>query len=197
MERMRRPIVHVQLMPEEHECVVREGSGSGGSAAGLGLSSSLEQTAETEQMFPKMKVPKFVTLQPGFGKNLKSKVVEVRFPEIPKKSRKAALHQRHLRHMYDATLTNMAVSKRHDVCLPDAPLKKRQKAAGLPVSQAYTFSHLYLRPAATTINSALSERKAKVRRSKTRDPLSLEDVCQQTDVQVSKQYVWLYVINTL
>ncbi|CAL8300059.1 unnamed protein product [Merluccius merluccius] len=59
-----------------------------------------------------MKVPKFVTLQPSFGKNLKSKVVEVRFPEIPKKSRKAALHQRHLRHMYDASLTNMAVSKR-------------------------------------------------------------------------------------
>ncbi|KAG7262915.1 hypothetical protein CRUP_025749 [Coryphaenoides rupestris] len=54
-------------------------------------------------------------MQPSFGENLKSKVVEeevVRFPEILKMGRKAAIHQRHLRHMYDVSLTNMAVCKR-------------------------------------------------------------------------------------
>ena len=39
-------------------------------------------------------------------------LLKLRFPDIPKKSRKAAMHQRHLRHMYDASLTNMVVSRR-------------------------------------------------------------------------------------
>ncbi|CAL8285442.1 unnamed protein product, partial [Arctogadus glacialis] len=96
--------------PEEQDSVSTPGSGSGGSGAEPAFSSTLEQ--EAERMFPKMKVPRFAALRPGFGVNLESKVVEVlRFPDIPKKSRKAAMHQRHLRHMYDASLTNMAVSR--------------------------------------------------------------------------------------
>ncbi|XP_056465857.1 uncharacterized protein si:ch211-130h14.4 [Gadus chalcogrammus] len=97
--------------PEEQDSVRTPESGSGGSGAEPAFSSTLEQ--EAERMFPKMKVPRFAALQPGFGVNLESKVVEVlRFPDIPKKSRKAAMHQRHLRHMYDASLINMAVSRR-------------------------------------------------------------------------------------
>ncbi|XP_030234100.1 uncharacterized protein LOC115559478 [Gadus morhua] len=194
--------------PEEQDSVSTPESGSGGSGAEPAFSSTLEQ--EAERMFPKMKVPRFAALQPGFGVNLESKVVEVlRFPDIPKKSRKAAMHQRHLRHMYDASLTNMAVSRRlldgerDTLGRPEAAASQEpvQSVSSRGSTQEKTESSrasgqpcLFLltslpSPSAQSRPIRSPREKSRmssqrIHRFKTRDPLSLEDVCRQRDVQI-------------
>ncbi|XP_078145018.1 uncharacterized protein LOC144542376 [Centroberyx gerrardi] len=97
--------------PPSQSSLLERGPGSGESSAELLLSSSQEKE-ETEQMFPKMKVPTFVTLQPNFLRNLKTKMPQLIIPEIPEKSRKAEIYLRRLRQMHDVSLTNMAFSQR-------------------------------------------------------------------------------------
>ncbi|XP_055721976.1 uncharacterized protein si:ch211-130h14.4 isoform X2 [Salvelinus fontinalis] len=85
--------------------------GSGENSAACLFSQQQEQDY-TEQMFPKVKVPKFATLQPSFLKNLKTVMPAVGVEEIPEKSKRAEMTVRMLRHMHSQSLTNMAVSQR-------------------------------------------------------------------------------------
>ncbi|KAK2824147.1 hypothetical protein Q5P01_021322 [Channa striata] len=71
-----------------------------------------QDTEEIEQMFPKMKVPTFATLQPEFVRNFQSTMCDLIIPETPKKSRKAEIYLRRLRQMHDLCLTNMLFSQR-------------------------------------------------------------------------------------
>ncbi|XP_042161549.1 uncharacterized protein si:ch211-130h14.4 [Oncorhynchus tshawytscha] len=84
--------------------------GAGKNSAAFLLSQ--QEQDYTEQMFPKMKVPKFATLQPSFLKNLKTVMPTVGVEEIPEKSKRAEMTVRMLRHMHSQSLTNMAVSQR-------------------------------------------------------------------------------------
>ncbi|XP_029558741.1 uncharacterized protein LOC115155875 [Salmo trutta] len=85
--------------------------GAGENSAAFLLSQQQEQDY-TEQMFPKVKVPKFATLQPSFLKNLKTVMPTLGVEEIPEKSKRAEMTVRMLRHMHSLSLTNMAVSQR-------------------------------------------------------------------------------------
>ncbi|XP_031655772.1 uncharacterized protein si:ch211-130h14.4 [Oncorhynchus kisutch] len=84
--------------------------GAGENSAAFLLSQ--QEQDYTEQMFPKVKVPKFATLQPSFLKNLKTVMPTVGVEEIPEKSKRAEMTVRMLRHMHSQSLTNMAVSQR-------------------------------------------------------------------------------------
>ncbi|XP_059215943.1 uncharacterized protein si:ch211-130h14.4 [Centropristis striata] len=122
----RRPAANLMIQyktPEQHLCtaedgghedhcrLLEQGSGSGESSAEMIFSCSWEKD-EIEQMFPKMKVPTFATLQPNFMRNFQSKMPDLILSEIPEKSRKAEIYVRRLRQMHGLCLTNMAFSQR-------------------------------------------------------------------------------------
>ncbi|XP_055722059.1 uncharacterized protein si:ch211-130h14.4 isoform X3 [Salvelinus fontinalis] len=100
--------------------------GSGENSAACLFSQQQEQDY-TEQMFPKVKVPKFATLQPSFLKNLKTVMPAVGVEEIPEKSKRAEMTVRMLRHMHSQSLTNMAVSQRRSMYFRVFTLTKRRR----------------------------------------------------------------------
>ncbi|XP_024916949.1 uncharacterized protein LOC112487887 [Cynoglossus semilaevis] len=65
-----------------------------------------------EQMFPKIKVPTFTSLQPSVMKNFQSKMPDLTIPAVPEKSRKAEVYFGCLRQMHQTCLSNMLFSQR-------------------------------------------------------------------------------------
>ncbi|XP_029926978.1 uncharacterized protein LOC115372950 [Myripristis murdjan] len=202
--------------PPSQSSLLERGSGSGQSSAELLLSGSKEEE-ETEQMFPKMKVPTFVSLQPNFLGNLKSKIPQLIIPEIPEKSRKADIYLGWLRHMHDISIENMIFSQRlldrerDSLCwqeersvqdlVPcifpsiDSKQKKTSQAYQTPLQPLKRPGSVQRDPPQVPqqrgkISSAscqcleTTDWDTAVCRSRTPDPLSMEDVCQQKHVEV-------------
>ncbi|KAJ8418044.1 hypothetical protein AAFF_G00137530 [Aldrovandia affinis] len=72
-----------------------------------------QERDEIEQMFPKVHVPKFVTLQPGFLDQFKpSTLCQLKVCEPPQKTRTTELGLRKLHLMYSRSFTNIAISQR-------------------------------------------------------------------------------------
>ncbi|XP_070834171.1 uncharacterized protein [Chaetodon trifascialis] len=94
-----------------HSRLLEQAPGSVERSQELTVGGSQEKD-EFEQMFPKMKVPTFATLQPNFMRNFQSKMPDLIIPEIPEKSRKAEVYLSQLRQMRDLCLANMAFSQR-------------------------------------------------------------------------------------
>ncbi|KAG7512569.1 hypothetical protein JOB18_033195 [Solea senegalensis] len=76
-----------------------------------GSGESKEKDA-VEQMFFKMKVPTFTTLQPNIMRIFQSKMPDLIIAEIPEKSRKAEIYLRRLRQMHHLCLNNMSICQR-------------------------------------------------------------------------------------
>ncbi|XP_033468312.1 uncharacterized protein LOC117247839 [Epinephelus lanceolatus] len=193
--------------------LLEQGSGSTESSVELIFSGNQEKD-EIEQMFPKMKVPTFATLQPNFMRSFQSKMPDLIIPEVPEKSRKAEIYLRRLRHMYALCLTNMAVSQRlldretdslcwqeeggnQDLMLPSIESKqgKTGKTNQPPpcspkqpkVIQNDRLSSPWHLSRTTSASHQCSETlvwDTAVCCCKTPDPLSIEDVCQQKHVEV-------------
>ncbi|XP_028459819.1 uncharacterized protein si:ch211-130h14.4 isoform X3 [Perca flavescens] len=194
---------------EDHSRLSEQGSGS----AELIFSGSREKD-EIEQMFPKMKVPTFATLQPNFMKNFQSKMPDLISLEIPEKSRKAEIYLRRLRQMHDLCLTNMASSQRlldretdslcwqeergnQDLMLPGIDSKQgktsqtNQPPLCSPKQPRSVRNDRPSRPQQSGRMTSASHRDLEtlvwdsaVCRRKTPDPLSIEDVCQQKHVEI-------------
>ncbi|XP_035257085.1 uncharacterized protein si:ch211-130h14.4 isoform X1 [Anguilla anguilla] len=72
-----------------------------------------QERAEIEQMFPKVTVPKFATLQPGFLEQFKPRTLsQLKICEPPQKTRETELSVLKLRLMHSRSLTNMAATQR-------------------------------------------------------------------------------------
>ncbi|XP_055018326.1 uncharacterized protein si:ch211-130h14.4 isoform X2 [Boleophthalmus pectinirostris] len=71
---------------------------------------SLEKD-EFEQLFPKKKMPTFVTLQPNFMRSFQCTLPKLISFEIPKKSRKADMYLKQVKDMHALCLTNMKFSQ--------------------------------------------------------------------------------------
>ncbi|GLD68530.1 uncharacterized protein AKAME5_001984300 [Lates japonicus] len=193
--------------------VLEQGSGSGESLTKQILSGSQEKDA-IEQMFPKMKVPTFATLQPNIMRNFQSKMPDLIIPEIPEKSRKAEIYLKQLRRMHDLCLTNMAFSQRlldretdslcwqeeqgvQDVVLPSINSKQEEMSQSNqpPLSsRKHPTSVQNDRPSCPQQLSRVTSASHQCFETlvldtaaccrKTPDPLSIEDVCQQKHIQI-------------
>ncbi|XP_040906335.1 uncharacterized protein si:ch211-130h14.4 [Toxotes jaculatrix] len=196
-----------------HSRLLEQGSGSGESSAELIFSGSQEKDS-IEQMFPKMKVPTFATLQPNIMRNFQSKMPDLIIPEIPEKSRKAEIYLRRLRQMHHLCLTNMAFSQRlldretdllcwqeerdvQDLVLPSINSKqgKTSQTNQPPLSSPKQPTSVQNdRPSCPQQLSRMTSAshpcfetlvlETAVCCCKTPDPLSIEDVCQQKHIRV-------------
>ncbi|XP_061084891.1 uncharacterized protein si:ch211-130h14.4 [Conger conger] len=72
-----------------------------------------QERAEIEQMFPKVPMPKFATLQPEFLEQFKPRgLSQLKIYEPPEKTRTTELSVQKLRLMHSRSLTNMAATQR-------------------------------------------------------------------------------------
>ncbi|XP_034753422.1 uncharacterized protein si:ch211-130h14.4 isoform X2 [Etheostoma cragini] len=212
---------------EKHPCTAEEGEHEehsrwrlptllieNGSGSAELISGGSQEKDEVEQMFPKMKAPTFATLQPNFMKNFQSKMPDLIFPEIPKKSKKAEIYLRRLRQMHDLCLTNMVSSQRlldretdslcwqeeqgnQDLMLPGIDSKQgkvsqtNQPPLCSPKQPRSVRNDRPSHPQQLVRMTSASHRDletlvwdAAACRHKTPDPLSIEDVCQQKPVKI-------------
>ncbi|XP_018515622.1 uncharacterized protein si:ch211-130h14.4 [Lates calcarifer] len=193
--------------------LLEQGSGSGESLTKQILSGSQEKDA-IEQMFPKMKVPTFATLQPNIMRNFQSKMPDLIIPEIPEKSRKAEIYLKQLRRMHDLCLTNMTFSQRlldretdllcwqeeqgvQDLVLPSInskqgemsqsnqpPLSSRKQPTSVQNDQTSCPQQLSQVISASHQCFETLVLDTAVCCCRTPDPLSIEDVCQQKHIQI-------------
>ncbi|KAJ0005065.1 hypothetical protein NQD34_011279 [Periophthalmus magnuspinnatus] len=104
-----------QLCTEETDTasdsrLAERGSESGQCVSEEAFGGSLKKD-EFEQMFPKMKMPTFLTLQPNFMRSFECTLPQSISLEIPKKSRKTDMYLKQIKDMYKLCLTNMKFSQ--------------------------------------------------------------------------------------
>ncbi|XP_035462598.2 uncharacterized protein si:ch211-130h14.4 isoform X2 [Scophthalmus maximus] len=196
-----------------HSRLLEQGSGPGERSADLISGGSQEKDA-IEQMFPKMKVPTFATLQPNIMRRFQSRMPDSTTPEIPEKSRKAEIYLRRLRQMHRLCLTNMAFSQRLLDRETDSPCWREEEGVqdlmfpGENSEQGKTnqtnLPPLIALKQPTSVQKHSRPRKTSARcmkiktthvlrlwfgtqqscRRETPDPLSIEDVCRQKHIQI-------------
>ncbi|XP_036403153.1 uncharacterized protein si:ch211-130h14.4 [Megalops cyprinoides] len=109
------PIVQITVDEGSHQeqTVLSEGEAGDSDTALHPQGKHPQEQDEMEQMFPKLQVPKFVTLQPGFLDQFKPSILpELRICDPPQKRRKAGSNLKKLHLMHSLSLTNMATSQR-------------------------------------------------------------------------------------
>ncbi|KAG7462720.1 hypothetical protein MATL_G00187690 [Megalops atlanticus] len=109
------PIVQITVDEGSHQeqTVLSEEEAGDSDAALHPQGKHPQEQDEMEQMFPKLQVPKFVTLQPGFLDQFKPSVLpELRICDPPQKRRRAGSNLKKLHLMHSLSLTNMATSQR-------------------------------------------------------------------------------------
>ncbi|XP_026211898.1 uncharacterized protein si:ch211-130h14.4 [Anabas testudineus] len=196
-----------------HSRLIEEGSGSEEIPAEL-IYDGVQESNETDQMFPKIKVPTFATLQPNFTKKLQRKMPDLIIPEIPERSRRAEIYLGRLKQMHELCLINMAFSQRlldkdsdwlcwqeehsvQDLVLPhiDSKQEKRRQTIQPPLSSPKQPTNVQneppLCPQRLSRTSSVSQQQPETLVwattaccRQTPDPLSMEDVCQQKRVAI-------------
>ncbi|XP_066552521.1 uncharacterized protein LOC136718716 isoform X2 [Amia ocellicauda] len=102
--------IHLGHMEESLQNALSE-SGDACESSPHHPSKQKKEDDEIEQMFPKLKVPKFITLQPGFVKQCKA-LHEHKIPEPLQRSKTREVNLGKLHLMYSLSLSNMASTQR-------------------------------------------------------------------------------------
>ncbi|KAK7902191.1 hypothetical protein WMY93_018960 [Mugilogobius chulae] len=164
----------------------------GGSESDQCTSDSLEMD-EFEQMFLKMKMPTFLTLQPNFTRNFQSTLPHSITHEIPKKSRKAEIYLKLLDRKIDSVcwlqeenqkipeLTHPDIDS-HKKATPSLTLSQlNDHYSPLPSAQD-KFNQVENNNLQTFGQSVILENMKLQKASP--EPLCIEDVCGEKDVKV-------------
>ncbi|KAM8851956.1 uncharacterized protein ACB058_011027 [Synchiropus picturatus] len=154
-----------------------------------------------EQIFPKTTVPVFTTLQRDFINKFQSERPGFKRQDSFRRSRKADAYMQELRRAYNLCLANMALTRRlldteaeshvcwqegqsvQDLVLPDMTAKQREPHKSPPPDSEKEPTNVRP-PSCGPLSDTSSRCSLDVFFHSTPEPLSIEDVCRQSNVKV-------------